>query len=179
MHCIIMNGSPAESKLDNWLQDFSQALQAQGHKLRHFHLRDMNINYCTGCWSCWWKTPGLCVFRDDMDIILPEMANADLVLWASPMILGAPSALLKRAQDRFIPLAHPYIELYQGECHHRHRYEKNADIAVVLEPAADDNPADIDMAFNFFRRFSLNTRTSLRFCATTSQKPEEVLHGIA
>jgi multimeric flavodoxin WrbA len=23
-----------------------------------FHLAEMKLHYCIGCWDCWWKTPG-------------------------------------------------------------------------------------------------------------------------
>ena len=29
-------------------------------------LRQKKINYCCGCWDCWVKTPGECVFKDDI-----------------------------------------------------------------------------------------------------------------
>lgn len=27
-------------------------------------LTQIVVNNCTGCWSCWWKTPGRCTQKD-------------------------------------------------------------------------------------------------------------------
>jgi hypothetical protein len=130
-----------------------------------------NFRFCTGCWSCWWATPGLCAHKDDMAGLYPKMVEADLVVWASPLILGTVSALLKKAQDRFIPLAHPYIKVVEGECHHRHRYQKNADIGLIVGPTADDDEEDLRIAREFFRRFSLNSRTAFRLSSPRQPPP--------
>lgn len=177
MECLILNGNPAASDFDAWLDRYARSLEQMGHTPARVDLRDRNIGFCTGCWACWWRTPGLCALKDDMEDILPAMARADLVVWASPLVLGAPSALLKTAQDRFIPLAHPYILLDDGECHHRHRYDHNADIAFVMAMGPGDTPEDGEIAGNFFRRYARNTRTALRLVTTTEMPPEEAAHA--
>jgi multimeric flavodoxin WrbA len=111
-----------------------------------------------------------------MATLYPKMVKADLVVWASPLILGTISALTKKAQDRFIPLTHPYVELVDGECHHRHRYAHNADVGLIVEATADDTEADLAIVRRFFERFSRNTRTKLRLFATTATPIEEATH---
>ena len=105
--------------------------------------------------------------------IYPKMVRADLVLWASPLVVGTVSALLKKVQDRFVPILHPYIELVDGECHHRHRYQHNADVGVIVEPTAEDTDADLAITLELFQRFSRNTRTRFRLFATTTTPIEE------
>lgn len=177
MRCLILNGNPQPSSFDGYLTELAQGFERDGHATRRFDLRDLQLRFCNGCWSCWWKTPGRCAQHDDMEAILQEMVRADLVLWASPLVLGTISALLKKVQDRFIPIAHPYIELVDGECHHRHRYAHNADLGLIVEPQADDCDEDVAITRTLFERFSRNTRTSLRVCATPQTPIEEVLHA--
>ena len=174
MRVLILNGNPKPTGFDQRVDSLADSLRSRGCDVEIEPLRDRDIRLCVGCWSCWWKTPGLCVHRDAMDGILPKMVASDLVVWASPLVMGAISYLLKAAQDRFIPLAHPYIELYKGECHHRHRYEHNADVALYIEPGPEDGPEDIADARSFFERFTLNMRTRLRFVATAERPVEEV-----
>ena len=176
MRCLIMNGNPGPSGFDDYLGRFAGVLVGQGHTVRQVDLRDAHLEACTGCWSCWWKTPGLCARKDDMAGVYPDMVAADLVVWASPLILGTVSALTKIAQDRFIPVAHPYIELVDGECHHRHRYEHNADLGLIVDPLPEDTAEDLDIVRGFFERFSRNTRTRLRLFATSRTPIEEVAH---
>jgi multimeric flavodoxin WrbA len=114
--------------------------------------------------------------KDDMMAIYPKMAAADLVVWASPLVLGTVSALTKQVQDRFIPLAHPYIELVDGECHHRHRYAHNADIGVIVAPTPEDSDEDVAIVRGFYQRFSRNTRTCLRLFATPKTPVTEAAH---
>jgi len=173
MRCLVLNGNPKPSSFDDYLARFTQVLEQQGHAAERIDLRDRNLRYCVGCWTCWWKTPGLCGLKDDMGDIYPKMVKADLVLWASPLVVGTISALLKKVQDRFIPIAHPYIELVDGECHHRHRYPHNADIAVIVGPTAEDTGRDVAITRELFERFSRNTRTRLRLFATTATVVEE------
>lgn len=29
-----------------------------------FNLAELKISHCVGCWTCWWKTPGRCIYQD-------------------------------------------------------------------------------------------------------------------
>lgn len=175
MHCLILNGSPAPTSLDTYLRRLGGSLEQRGHSTRHIDLRDLELRTCIGCWSCWWKTPGLCALEDDMSGLYPEMVRADVVVWSSPLIMGSVSALLKTVQDRFIPLVHPYIELVDGECHHRHRYAHNADLAVIVAPTDEDTDEDLAINRWFWERFSRNSRTRLRLFGTTATPIEEAV----
>jgi multimeric flavodoxin WrbA len=178
MYCLILNGNPAPSDFDDYLAGFAAELQRRGQQVRRIDLRGLHLRTCVGCWSCWWKTPGLCALKDDMQSLYPEMVKADLVVWASPLLMGTVSALLKTAQDRFVPIAHPYIEIVNGECHHRHRYEHNADIGLIVQPTRDDTEEDLAITRQLYERFSLNTRTRMRVCAVTTTTPcEEAAHA--
>jgi len=180
MDCLVLNGNPQPSSFDDYLARFTQALEQQGHVAERIDLRNLNLGYCVGCWTCWWKTPGLCALNDDMADIYPKMVKADLVLWASPLVLGTMSALLKKVQDRIVPIIHPYIELVDGECHHRHRYQHNADVGVIVEPTTEDTEADLAITLELFERFSRNTRTRFRLFTTTATPVEEAArHALA
>ncbi len=177
MHCLILNGNPEPGSFDGYLDSFAEGLAEAGADARTVTLRDLKLRTCTGCWDCWWKTPGVCSLKDDMEDLLRAMVATDLVIWASPLILGAPSALLKTAQDRSIPVLHPYIILHRGECHHRRRYAHNPDLGLIVAPGPGDGEEDIAIAKRLYERFSLNTRTSFRVFATTSTPIEEVVHA--
>lgn len=167
MYCVIVNGNPERSAFDGYLEGFVRGLADEGHETKRFDLREMKLGFCTGCWSCWWKTPGLCSIPDDMESLLREYGRADLVVWASPLILGNVSSLLKRAQDRFIPMVHPYIEVKDGEFHHRSRYSRNPDIGLIVGPALEDGAEDLAVVRELFRRFSLNALGRFALFATS------------
>ncbi len=69
------------------------------------------------------QTPGECVAKDDSALVCRELVRSDLALFASPVIMGFPSALLKKTGEKLIPLIHPYFAIDRGEVHHRARYD--------------------------------------------------------
>jgi len=113
MKITILNGNPDvnNAKFDNYLKNLSDLLESSNHTVTILKLREWDIKYCTGCFGCWVKTPGECVVPDDTRDIRREYIHSDFVLFASPVIMGFTSALLKKAHDKRIPLLHPYFEL--------------------------------------------------------------------
>ena len=64
----------------------------------------------------------------------------DFILWAAPLKMGFPSTLLKMANDKHLPLIHPYMVVDHGEAHHLKRYPHYPRLGLLLEkePATDD-----------------------------------------
>ena len=117
MKITILNGNPAPSAFDAYLAQLKTASEARSY-VTQLDLRDMSLRYCIGCWGCWVKTPGECVCRDASLEMDRAVINADFVLWAAPLKMGFPAALLKMAKDKHLPLIHPYMVVDQGEAHH-------------------------------------------------------------
>ncbi len=180
MRFLVLDGNPDTTNTGflEYLIGLEDALQDQGHDVCTIILRDLDIRYCTGCWGCWVKTPGKCVFADDSYEVCREYIRADFVLMASPVILGFTSALLKKTQDRLIPLLHPYIEFVQEECHHERRYEKYPRLGVLLQRSDETDDEDLDIIKNMFVRFALNFKTGLDFFGDCAQPVREVAHAL-
>ena len=86
-------------------------------------LSPAKIKACIGCWSCWVKTPGVCICKDAMSEISPDHVNADKVILLMDTAQGFIHHSAKAFIDRTILHYHPYIEIVDGECHHKARYE--------------------------------------------------------
>ena len=142
------------------------------------NLREMAIKYCTGCFSCWVKTPGECVFKDDSHEVCRSYINSDLVVFASPIIMGFTSAVLKKATDKLIPLLHPYIMFVQGECHHYSRYDRYPLMGVILEKGEDTDEEDLRIINDIYHRMAINFKTSCSFIKQTTATIEEVADAI-
>ncbi len=181
MNIIILNGNPDPGKkdLDRYIKTLGKELEARGHSFQSFPLREMDIRYCLGCWTCWLNTPGRCVHRDDMETVYKAVMAADLVLFASPVIMGFMSALLKRANERLIPLIHPYVVLAEGECHHLGRYDRYPGIGLLLHKGPDTDDEDIAIIADIYRREAINFKTTFRCRFLTDQSVKEVSHAIA
>ncbi len=109
MKITILNGNPTPSSFDTYLLQVQGSLEGGRHTVTRLDLRDLPLRYCIGCWGCWVKTPGECSSRDASLEMDRAVINADFVLWAAPLKMGFPSALLKMANDKHLPLIHPYM----------------------------------------------------------------------
>lgn len=179
MKIALLNGNPDEKNhaFEAYLTGLSEQLN-QNHEVNRIQLRDKKISYCIGCWSCWVKTPGTCFAKDDSHEVCKAVIQSDLVLFASPVIMGFTSALLKKTQDKLIPLVHPYIEMVGNESHHRKRYEQYPRLGLLVERSSDTDDEDLDIIEEMYKRLSLNLKSKWAFCRTTEQPIQEVADEI-
>ena len=180
MKILILDGNPDQSNMqfEEYLADLTEELHGLDNEAMQIKLRDMDIRYCTGCWGCWVKTPGKCVFTDDSQDVCREYIRSDFVLMASPVLMGFTSALLKKTQDRLIGLLHPYIVFVENESHHYERYEKYPKNGLLVDRSPNTDDEDIQIIKNMFHRFSLNFKTELAFFGLTVQDAKEVARAI-
>ncbi len=178
MKITILNGNPQPSALDDYLSGLATSLEADGHDVAQLDLRSMPLRYCIGCWGCWVKTPGECVARDASLEMDRAVINAEFVLWAAPLKMGFPSELLKRAQDKHLPLIHPYMVVDQGEAHHLKRYDRSPRLGLLLEKEADTDARDLQIVSDIYCRTALNFKTRLEFALTTEAPLAEVSRRI-
>jgi multimeric flavodoxin WrbA len=66
----------------------------------------MNFELCRGCYSCVLRGEEKCPIKDDRDMIIQEISDADGVVFASPVYSHMVSALMKNFFDRFGFYAH-------------------------------------------------------------------------
>lgn len=177
-NCVLLNGHPTgkEQSYNEYIIELQTALGEKGVEVETFNLCEMDIRYCTGCWVCWWATPGRCTLKDEMENVLRAVINADQVLYVSPLIAGYVSANTKQAMDRMIPLVHPYIEVVHGECHHRKRYENYPNLALIVAPTEEDDEEDVGIAHELMTRLSLNFRSECDFVHTMQEGISEVVN---
>ena len=180
MRILILDGNPnaQDAEFGACLSGLEAELKGRGHDIRTQILRNMDIRYCTGCWGCWAKTPGKCVFPDDSYDVCREYIHADLVLMTSPVLMGFPSAVLKKTQDRLIPLLHPYFDIVRGENHHQARYEAYPRLGLLLKPSHETDGEDLEIITEMFSRFALNFKTTLVFSGRIDQDVREVADAL-
>jgi len=70
------------------------------------HLKDLEFNFCKGCYGCVLRGEATCPIKDDRDMILGKISEADGLVLASPVYALMVSALMKNFFDRFAYLAH-------------------------------------------------------------------------
>jgi len=180
MRILILDGNPDDQNraFEGYVQEVGAGLESSGHEVKRLALRGMDVRSCTGCFSCWLKTPGECVISDDAVAICREYVNADFVLLASPMIMGFVSAVLKRAMDRVVPLVLPYFEFVNGEMHHAGRYEEYPRLGLLIEKSAETDDEDIGLTTKIFERCAVNAKSELCFSEVMGQSPGDVVDAI-
>ncbi|MBN2258206.1 MAG: flavodoxin family protein [Anaerolineaceae bacterium] len=153
-------------------------LIGSGHTVTNLHLRELGLKPCTGCWDCWVKTPGECAADHATRKMDREVILADFVLWAAPLKMGFPTALLKTALDKHLPLIHPYMEVDQGEAHHLKRYACYPRVGLLTMKGSGGDVHDLEIVSAIFRRTALNFKTRLEFCLTMDTPAIEVVTHI-
>ncbi len=134
MKIVAINGGPRKgqiSKTTMLLESFLAGCRKAGAEVEVINLREKEIKNCIGCYTCWVKTPGVCVHKDDMKEILEIRKTADVEVWATPLYIFGPTAMFKNFLDRSIPLFEPYIVEKDGLCSHPHREEKQMKTVVI------------------------------------------------
>ncbi len=69
MKILSINSSPrdgGQSKTELMLNHLVEGMQEAGADVEVVNLREKKIKYCIGCFTCWTKTPGKCIHKDDM-----------------------------------------------------------------------------------------------------------------
>ena len=120
MKVVAINSSPNMDKGNTALilGPFLEGMREAGADVELFYTRKMKINPCQGEFNCWLKTPGKCFQKDDMQMLLPKLTEADVLVLATPLYVDGVTGPMKNLLDRIIPLAQPFFELSDGHCRH-------------------------------------------------------------
>lgn len=137
MKVLALNSSPrAEgvSKTGMLLDALAEGMGEAGAEVEIVHLREKKIRNCIGCYTCWTKTPGVCVHKDDMTgELFPKWLVADIVVYATPLYYFTVNASMKTFIERTLPFLQPVITRRDGKSSHPLRY--NPPKAVFLSVA--------------------------------------------
>jgi len=169
VNVTIINSSFPESTLTTKVKELEKSMQNENHQVTAFHLEEMKIRFCRGCFMCWWATPGLCVIPDDMPRLYQQIMESNLVIFAAEIKMGFIDSSIKKVQDRMIALLHPYFEIVDHEFHHQKRYSAYPQIALLLQPEETTTAGDLKLIDDWFHRFALNFKTKVKFILTTNE----------
>lgn len=156
-----------------YLDSVIDALEKAGNRVKHHEVEKMDIKFCCGCFGCWVKTPGLCCFKDDMEMIYRDYMDSDVVIHAGDVKMGYISSGLKKAAERLIPIMHPYMILDDGELHHLERYEKYPDMGLLLT-GDQVGEEGIEIIGDMYMRGAKNAKAKLLFVKTSQSTAEEI-----
>ncbi|MCW3806914.1 NAD(P)H-dependent oxidoreductase [Plebeiibacterium marinum] len=129
--------SSGYSKTSFMVSNFLKGAQSAGAKTEYFKLNQYKIEKCVGCYHCWTKSPGKCIFNDDMTLLREKYRNADLLIFASPLYVYSVTGIMKSFMDRLLPELMPYMKkAHNGLTFHPRRFTNNKKQGFVIFSAA-------------------------------------------
>lgn len=156
MKIIAFNSSPRAERGNTSIivEAFLEGCRGAGAETEHVYLAKKKIAPCMGCFSCWTKTPGVCVIKDDMKDLLKKSLEADVVAYATPLYVDNVSGIMKNFMDRGIPTALPQFEKdAEGRMRHPERAAKVAR-SVVISNSGFPQRDQFDVLRLLFRRLA-------------------------
>jgi len=130
---LIIFGSPRREKGHTYrlLSKFISGMKESGVDVELLDLLDYTIRPCTGCFSCWTRTPGRCIHKDDMGELLKKLDQADFVVYAQPLYVFTVPGIMKNFLDRCLPRLEPYlIKKENGSSRHPRRWTQNGRVVI-------------------------------------------------
>jgi hypothetical protein len=93
---------------------------------------DGSIHPCIGCFSCWLRTPGVCVFEDAYQQMGEKIHQAEEVVIMSRYTYGGFSSFVKNVLDRSISYLMPTFVITKNEMHHKPRYKEKKKVSFFF-----------------------------------------------
>ena len=108
MKILILNGSPRPNGNTKQMIDaFCEGLNQAGHEWNVVNVARLNIHGCLACEYCHHEGNGQCAQKDDMQRIYDLLADANMLILASPIYYHGISGQLKCVIDRFYAALYP------------------------------------------------------------------------
>jgi multimeric flavodoxin WrbA len=106
MKIVVINGSPKMDKGNTAviISPFLEGMKEAGAEVTLFYTEKLKIKPCRGCKKCLYRTPGACFQRDDVKVVLSELSQAEVWVFATPLTSKGLSAPLKKLVGRMLPL---------------------------------------------------------------------------
>lgn len=134
MKITAFNGSPKADRGSTQviISALLEGAAYAGASTENVLLARKKIGHCIGCFTCWTKTPGKCVLKDDTEELLQKYMSSDIVIMASPLYVDHVTGIMKDFMDRSLPLVCPQFEMGDADqTRHVARYKKYPSLVWV------------------------------------------------
>jgi multimeric flavodoxin WrbA/putative sterol carrier protein len=122
MKVLAINSSPRGdgiSKTGIMLDALVKGMREAGAEVEEIPLRKKTVKNCIGCFTCWTKTPGVCIQKDDMtNELFPKWLAADIAVYATPLYHFTVNAAMKAFIERTLPVLEPFLVQTKGKTTH-------------------------------------------------------------
>ncbi|OGC81457.1 MAG: iron-sulfur flavoprotein [candidate division Zixibacteria bacterium RBG_16_43_9] len=129
---VAINGSPRKQKGNTamLLTPLIQGMKDAGYDVELFYARDLKIKSCNcNNMYCWYKKPGICCLKDDMNLLYPRLREAEILILATPVYIPLPGEM-QNIINRLCPLIKPLLETRESRT--RARFHEDVKIRKIL-----------------------------------------------
>ena len=113
MNVLILNGSPRpKSNSAALAAAFAEGAKSAGHEVETVNVAKLKVAGCVACEYCHTVGNGKCVQKDDMQELYPKLAQADMILIASPIYYWGFSGQMESVITRFYAPGKPAARKY-------------------------------------------------------------------
>ena len=89
MKILVLNGSPrGKGNSKAYAEAFKAGAEKKRHEVTIFDVGRMKINACLACEYCHEKEKGVCVQKDAMQDIYPDLAEAEMIVFAWQLLFN-------------------------------------------------------------------------------------------
>jgi len=135
---IAVNGSPNGTKgyTNLILTPFLEGIKDAGFEIEQFNTNSLDIKPCScGNMQCWYGTPGICCFQDDMSNLYDTLKLAELLIIATPVYIPLPGDM-QNFLNRLCPLVVPRLDFTSGRTCAQFRKEVKIKKIILVSAGA-------------------------------------------
>jgi putative NADPH-quinone reductase len=156
MKILAINGSPRakRSNTNKILLPFLDGAREAGAGVELLYVKDLDIKPCQGCYTCHMKTPGVCIFKDDMPEVMEKMRAADTIVFAMSLYVFSVPAIFKAFLDRMMVVGDLKVEVVDGLTVHPPRWPDIKWNWVIISNAGFPEDEHFNPMRDMFKRFA-------------------------
>ena len=147
---LVLNGSPHKEKSTTLVATnaFVAGMLASGrYEAETVHITGLNIRPCLGCLSCWGRTEGECVIKnDDIPLVKEKILASDILIASFPLYYFGIPGQFKVMMDRLLSMVmayHGQNTPKHGEPAHTFRYPKENQKYILISGCAYNETEEV------------------------------------
>ena len=140
---LVLNASPKREKSHTLVATkcFIEGLNYKNeYDIEYINISDLNIKPCIGCLSCWARTEGECVIKDDdIPVLKEKILNCDIFILSYPLYFFGMPGTLKVLTDRMLSMMMTYRGQEapeDGQSFHGLRYYNDKQKFIIITSCA-------------------------------------------
>lgn len=184
---VAVNGSPKMGKGNTAkiLTPFLEGMKDAGASVELFYAKSLNISPCAGEFYCWNKKPGQCYIDDSMQSLYPRLANADILVLATPIYVPLPGEM-QNFMNRLVPLLDPIPRMRGGRTRAKFHHEVKVSKIVLVSSSGWWEMGNFETVLRIVKEFAEDAnvefsgallRPHANYMAENKEKAEKIFEA--